>query len=249
MSKDKSTDNQKKLIRMDPDHIFKFNCHPGVSCFTKCCGDITIVLTPYDVIRLKQGLGISSGEFIEKYTIIVPQDKSPIPLVILKMDEKDKKCQLISNDGCTVYNDRPWACRMYPLDMNDDGTFSLITDTSRCQGLNEKDNWKIIDWMEAQGLAPYEEMNELFSEITIPLRSKELDIENPEINQMTFMALYNTDRFREFIFQSSFLDKFDVDQDRVEKIKEDDFELLKFSFDWMKFGLFGQLIFKPKQKP
>jgi len=32
---------------------FKFECHKGVKCFTKCCRGINIVLTPYDIIRLK----------------------------------------------------------------------------------------------------------------------------------------------------------------------------------------------------
>ena len=126
-----ANDKQKKQ-RMEREHSFKFNCYPGVSCFTHCCQDITIVLTPYDILRLKRGIGISSDKFLEKYTIIIPKEKRLIPLVILKMNEEDKRCPLVSQDGCTVYNDRPWPCRMYPLDVNDDGTFSLITDVFRC---------------------------------------------------------------------------------------------------------------------
>jgi len=49
---------------MESVHPFQFNCNPGVSCFTQCCQDVTIVLTPYDVLRLKNGLKISSGEFM-----------------------------------------------------------------------------------------------------------------------------------------------------------------------------------------
>ena len=64
---------------------------------------------------------------------------------------------------------------------------------------------------------------------------------------MTFMALYNLDKFREFVFKSTFLDKFDVDHVRIERIKISDMELLKFAFDWVKFGIFGQKTFQVKQ--
>jgi hypothetical protein len=57
---------------------------------------------------------------------------------------------------------------------------------------------------------------------------------------MVFMALYNVDKFRDFVFRSSFLKRFDVPPERIEKIKRNDSELMKFSFDWIKFGIFGQ---------
>jgi Fe-S-cluster containining protein len=235
--------------RMDPEHEFKFNCSPGVSCFTECCQDITIVLTPYDVLRLKNALSISSDEFLDKYTIILPKENRLIPLVILRMNPEDKKCQLVTAEGCTVYADRPWPCRMFPLDMNDDGTFCHITNSSHCLGLKEEKPWRIYEWLLDQGVVPYDEMNRLFAEIIAPLRAQEPSIQNPEISKMVFMALYNIDKFREFIFESTFLDRFDVDPARIIKIQRSDEELLKFAFDWIKFGIFGQILFKVKDKP
>ena len=131
--------------------------------------------------------------------------------------------------------------------MNDDGTFHLITDPSRCLGLKEDDEWRIGEWLVNQGVVPYDEMNGLFSEITTPLRAQEPEIENPQISKMIVMALYNLDRFREFVLKSTFLDRFEVEPIRIEKIKRDDVELLKFSFDWIKFGIFGQKLFWVKQ--
>jgi uncharacterized protein len=243
MSQKKPADNGGKRARLEREHLFRFNCYSGVACFTQCCQDITIVLTPFDVLRLKNSLGISSDEFLEKHTIIIPKKKRLIPLVVLKMNEKDKKCPFVTPQGCTVYHDRPWPCRMYPLDMNDDGTFSLITDPSHCQGLNEDNKWKISDWLEDQGIAPYDEMNEHFSSLTIQLQAQALDIDNPKIQQMTFMALYNLDKFRSFVFNSTFLDRLEVEPERIEKIKNSDENLLLFAFDWIKFGLFGKKVF------
>lgn len=233
---------------MESVHPFQFSCNPGVSCFTQCCQDVTIVLTPYDVLRLKNGLKISSGEFLDAYAMMIPKKGRLIPLVVLQMNEGDKRCPFVSKEGCMVYNDRPWPCRMYPLDMNNDGTFSLITNSEQCRGLEEKKTWKISDWLEDQEIDPYEEMNEYLSSLTIQLQSQPLDIDNPGIQQMTTMALYNLDKFREFVFQSSFLDRLEVEEEIIGKIKEDDHELLKFAFEWIKFGLFGKKVFWVKDK-
>jgi Fe-S-cluster containining protein len=239
-------ESNRKGTNMDSEHVFRFDCSPGVPCFTQCCRDVTIVLTPYDVLRLKKSIGISSDEFLEKHTIIIPKKKRLIPLVMLKLNEIDKRCPFVTEKGCIVYNDRPWACRMYPLDMGDDGTFQLVTNSSRCQGLNETEQWRIGDWLVEQGVVPYDEMNALFSQITVPLQAQELDIDNPDIGKMVFMASYNLDKFREFVFNSTFLDRLEVDSVRVDKIKRSDKELLIFGLDWIKFGIFGQILFRVK---
>jgi len=90
-------------------------------------------------------------------------------------------------------------------------------------------------------------MNHLFSQVTSPLKAQELDIDNPNIYQMTFMSLYNLDKFRNFVFKSTFLDRFDIDTVTIEKLKRSDVELLKFAFDWIKFGIFGQKAFQVKE--
>jgi len=226
--------------RLEINHNFQFNCSPGVTCFTECCQDVTIVLTPYDIIRMKKALNITSDEFIDKYTIILPKNDRLIPMVVLKMDEESKKCQLVSDKGCTVYENRPWPCRMFPLNLNDDGTFSVITDTSRCKGLEEKDQKKITDWLIGQGVPVYDEINELLTEITIPLNVEKPDIDNDKVYQMIFMCLYNIDKFKDFVFKSSFLKKFSIHEKRIEKVKNDDLELLKLAFDWIKFGILGE---------
>ena len=55
---------QEKILedfdRLGPDDQFTFGCHPGVSCFNCCCSDVNIFLSPYDVLRLKQRLGMTS---------------------------------------------------------------------------------------------------------------------------------------------------------------------------------------------
>jgi hypothetical protein len=57
--------------------------------------------------------------------------------------------------------------------------------------------------------------------------------------QMFFMASYNLDKFRKFIFESRFFDLFKVPSDLKEKMASNDVVLMKFAFDWLKFSLYG----------
>ena len=90
------------------DTKFKFKCHKGVKCFTQCCSKIDILLTPYDVLRMKNRLGISSEEFLETYTYMQIDKKTSHPFAMLKMmNDPEKKCPFVKPDGCIIYTDRP----------------------------------------------------------------------------------------------------------------------------------------------
>ncbi len=239
----------KHLQRLEETYLFNFECRPGSPCYTKCCRDVTIALTPYDLLRLKRALNISSDEFIDKYTLIIPKHKKLLPLIVIKMNEDDKKCPFVTDEGCIVYNDRPWACRMYPLDINDDGTYRVLGNAEECLGLTSQVQSRIVDWLESQGIPQYDEMSKLLTQVTGPLSVYEQEITNVQITKMILMALYNLDKFRQFIFESTFLDKFDISEQRLNKIKQDDIALLEFAVDWIKFGIFGEktLFVKPKR--
>ncbi|MCK7582709.1 MAG: hypothetical protein MZV65_48870 [Chromatiales bacterium] len=49
---------------MDGDKVIQFRCRKGIDCWNKCCSNIDISLTPYDILRLKKRLGITSTEFL-----------------------------------------------------------------------------------------------------------------------------------------------------------------------------------------
>ena len=175
MKKSNRAGKKDKKARMDAEHVFQFNCAPDVPCFTKCCQDITIVLTPYDVLRLKNALKIPSFEFLDRYTVIIPKEKRLIPMVVLKMNENDKCCPFVSEKGCAVYTDRPWPCRMYPLGLaspkdgspvlEDELYFLLREDV--CKGFNEDKSQTVEEWLDSQGINEYNEMGTYFKELTL----------------------------------------------------------------------------------
>lgn len=256
-------ENLKKTIleqypRLDKDSEFQFSCHPGVSCFNHCCADVNIFLTPYDVLRLKNHLKINSQEFLDKYTQLVTDRNQQLPAVQLRMtDTETKHCHFVDFEkGCTVYQNRPWSCRMYPVgqaspkekENSNDKKFYFILHEDVCHGFEAGKKWTIGEWMKNQGVDEYDKFGEFFKEITFHDFFDQGKVLTPQKVEMFFLACYNLDRFRDFIFNTTFLKRFDLDEEKLELLKSDDEELLKFSFDWIKFSLFGEKTIKIREE-
>ncbi|MBI4677181.1 MAG: YkgJ family cysteine cluster protein [Elusimicrobia bacterium] len=166
----------KDYPRLSEDSEFSFSCHPGVACFNRCCADVNIFLTPYDVLRLKGALKMSSREFLKKHTI-VPFDKNlKYPVFLLKMEENEgKTCPFVGEKGCGVYRDRPWSCRMYPVGLaspKEGGAeaqkeFYFLLKESCCQGFGEDRKLTVGEWLEAQGVLEYDEMGREWKALTL----------------------------------------------------------------------------------
>jgi len=113
-----------------------------------------------------------------------------------------------------------------------------------CLGFQENKTSTVRQWLAEQGIPIYMEMEPYFKKITLNPFLKDKVIENPKIQQMYYMACYDLDRFRRFVFDSSFLNQFETDPEEIEQIKEDDVALYKFAMKWLEYGLIGQRAFK-----
>jgi Fe-S-cluster containining protein len=231
------------------DNRFRFRCHKDIECFTRCCKKLNLLLTPYDIIRLKNRLSLSSDIFLENYTVTRLDDRSRFPMVYLKMREDTaKSCPFVTSEGCTIYEDRPGACRIYPLGRaatKPEGKrdaierFFLVSE-DHCLGFNEDTEWTLEEWMGNEGLYEYNEVNDKWMEIITSTGSIGEEKDMTKKIQMFSMASYNVDRFREFIFKSRFLELFEVEPGLIDKLASDDKELIIFAFRWLRFSLFGE---------
>ncbi|OAQ20669.1 YkgJ family cysteine cluster protein [Thermosulfurimonas dismutans] len=184
-----------------------FACHPGVPCFNKCCYDVHLVLSPYDFLRLRRALELSPEEFVEKYGEVYIGEVTQLPIVAIKMNPHDFACPFLRPEGCSVYADRPSACRIYPLARflrEDPETgerqeiYRIIRET-QCKGHYEKRPIKVKDYLEEQGLPNYHYFNDLFGKVVTkrqqhaetPLTADQLDL--------IYIACYDLPRFREMI--------------------------------------------------
>ncbi len=235
--------------RLSLDDRFRFACGPNVRCFTECCGKLELMLTPYDVLRLRGRLGVSSEEFIDERTIMRWRTAHGFPEIMLKMDKSlGKRCPFVTEGGCSVYEDRPGACRIYPLGRAStrdraDGTrkeFYFTVREAHCKGFEEATEWTVREWLADQGLDEYNRFNDLLMELYV-LRTRRPAVTLGEKHMRMFiMACYNLERFRDFVFKSGFLDKFEVDPDLTEVLARDDVALLEFAFPWLRFAFFQE---------
>jgi len=260
-TRDQREQLQEKILteypRLGRDDTFQFSCHPGVSCFNKCCGDVNIFLSPYDVLRMKRRLGMSSTAFLDKYTLMPVQKDMKTPVVMLRMnDDHAKSCPHLTDGGCGIYSDRPWPCRMYPLGLaaqkdTADGwrgdRFYFVLQEEECKGFGEGQQWTVQQWLDDQGVDEYDEWGEAFKELTLHKFFEEGGVLSPEKMHMFFTACYDLDKFREFVFGSTLLQRFEMDEDFVEEMRYEDEALLRFAFLWLRFGLFGEPTMKVKE--
>ena len=259
----KTTDNKKEFLsdtdknpsnimpeKLTFDSKLKFRCHPEVSCFTACCHNIKITLTPYDILKLCGRLELKAHEFIDKYTQPIFLEKTDMPGVAMKLIGEKNGCPFVTPEGCTVYSDRPSACRYYPVgmaDFHEGGTndaeeekFFFIVKEPHCKGFEEDKIWTVREWRTDQGVDIRDEMNKEW--LRLIMRRKSFGHQaslSDAAKRMFFMASTDLDTFRNFIFKSSFLDTYEVDAEVLEAIKEDNIELMLFSFKYLANTLFG----------
>ncbi len=244
--------NQRTLAR---DEKFRFGCHRGLDCFTRCCADVNILLTPYDVLRLSRRQQLDTSEFLRRHTITPFTKELGLPLVVLRMNDDEKKtCPFVGPEGCQVYLERPWACRMYPLGMalpparagvQPQPVFFLFQDDF-CLGRSEAGEWTVDGWRRDQQVDRQESLEAGWREVVCHpwfIGGRQLDIRRID---MYYTACYDLDALRRFVMETSFLKRFEIDAGLEEKLRHDDEELLRFAFVWLRFALFGEPTLKTR---
>jgi len=236
--------------RLDGEDRFSFACHPKVACFNQCCRNLNLFLYPYDVVRLRKNLGISSDRFLETCVDVVLRPGNHFPEVLLRMaDNAEKTCPFLTGAGCSVYPDRPDTCRTFPVEQGvlfDARTgcaerIHRFRPPSFCLGRHEDRTWTVASWAEDQDAAVHNDMTLAWAAVRHRFREDPWGAEGPQgpKARMAFMAAYNIDAFREFVFKSSFLKRYKVKPDLQRKCRRSDIDLLKLGFEWIAFYLWG----------
>lgn len=221
---------------------FTFDCGPEVPCFTECCRALDLVLTPYDVLRLRRRLQLDSTAFLERYAAIEEQQDEAFPMVFLAMREDERRhCPFVSRRGCTVYEDRPAACRAYPIGRGLRMTpcrshmqeLFVLVQEDHCRGFAEKRELTPEDWMADQGLEPYNS----FSEAMLPLLRHPIILQGwqptPAQQQEYLHTLYQPEYFRQRVVAGEITlpEESGVDHHNVAEL--DDYQLLLAAIKWL----------------
>jgi uncharacterized protein len=236
--------NQEEAKQLSSQSRFQFKCHSRLACFNQCCQKPTIILKPYDIIRLRKRLKITSGEFLERYTTKVVEEQSFLPLVMLDIDkEEGSGCPFLETEGCGVYEDRPGACRLFPITQGSRLSENGLVDNyfckhlDFCQGFIEGQEWTLVRWKANQGLEPFDKLNRQWLEIILKRSALNPPAEDARASAIFSMVAYDLDKFRHFVFETPFLEIFEIPQDVAAMLQESDTGLLRFGYKYIKMVL------------
>lgn len=108
-----------------------FECQQCGYC---CHGETTVSLTPEDLARMVDYLGIPEEEVKEKYLRINDG--------VIQMKIADGHC-VFYKDGCTIHTGKPWRCSQWPLHpsiLADEDNFKAINRS--CPGIKGEVGYK-----------------------------------------------------------------------------------------------------------
>jgi len=237
------------MIPVGLDEPMGFNCGVENPCFNECCRDLNQALTPYDILRMKIALGVKSQIFLREYTSMHTGPGTGLPVVGFKPNPATGyACPFVTEQGCSVYEDRPGSCRLYPLARaiaKDRASgaimeyFALIEE-DHCQGFGKKEGKTVGQWLAGQNVAEHNRQNDKLMEL-ISLKNQIMpgQLEGAQ-SDIFYMALYDLDEFRDKIQNQDLLKELTLPEDLLEKIGEDDQALLDFGIAWVKSQIFGR---------
>jgi uncharacterized protein len=245
-------------VQLGGGDTFQFRCRKGIPCFNQCCQNIDIMLTPYDVLRLKRRFDLSSREWIDRDTRDFQMDGHAMPGLKLRTKAGSNECIYLTPEGCSVYEDRPAACRYYALGQltmrqkgsaQEEDSYFLVKE-EHCLGHFEAQTQTVDEYRRGQGVDVYDDANREWRRILLKKRSAGPAIGKPSPKSMElfFLASYDVDGFRAFVASTGFQELFEIEPDLLAKIMTDDEALLAFAMRFLKQVLFGEITIPLKQE-
>ncbi len=250
------------LPEIVPGETFFFSCHPDVPCFNACCAELTLPLTPYDVLRLTRNLGMSSEQFFEEFVEAGAVEDTGFPRVhLLMQDIPGRPCPFVTGQGCAVYPDRPSACRTYPLGRGcrPDGASGLreqyfLVREEHCRGFEQHAAFTTATWLSDQGLVPYHLANDRYMLLLARYKEKSGGaILSGRLATMALLCLYQQDRFADLIRSVGLFERVrpltPEAGERMARALDDPEARLDFALDWLELVfLGGGAALAPKEK-
>lgn len=245
-------------VMLEGDHQFNFRCHKGISCWNACCSNIDITLTPYDIVRLRKRLGITSAQFLREYTVPFEMEKDGLAGVKMKPVPNGTACRFMVDEGCSVYDDRPASCRYYPVGLMslrkqdeyvDRDAYAVVKE-EHCMGHLEERPITIEEYRQEQGVVDYDRHSRGWRQLILKKKSSGPSIGSLSLKsrQFFFMASYDPDTFRAFATSESFRESYDLPPELFDEIETSDEALLEFSARLLRQVLFGEVSIPVRQE-
>lgn len=224
---------------------FRFRCHDGLDCYNRCCRAPTILLSPYDILRLKEYLHLTSGEFLRRYTLRVTEENSRLSLIFLDISRSPEGgCPFVGAAGCSVYPRRPAACRLFPITMGSELTPTGVVDhyfcrrLDYCRGFDSETAWTVADWQANQGFPEYDRGRREWLEILLRAGLEKTQPIDSRRQELLATVAYDLDAFRGLISEPGYRRAHELNDQALKTLKRDDLALLRFSYSHLQALLF-----------
>lgn len=129
--------------------MVKADCHGCKGCH-KCCTGMgnSVLLDPYDVYRLQQGLGKNLSRLLAEEKVELSVTDGVI-LPNMRMAGEEERCACLDEDGrCSIHAYRPGVCRLFPLGrIYENGDFKYFLQTGEC-GETGRSKVKVSRWID-----------------------------------------------------------------------------------------------------
>lgn len=229
------------LPRLSKDSKLSFQCDPSVPCFNRCCGDLNLALSPYDVLRLRFHLNIDSKTFIGKYATVSTLQGNHFPALSLRMtDNREKSCPFVTDAGCSVYRHRPGACRVYPLgrgaSIDEQGDIHeeyVLVREPHCLGFATSEQLSVSTYLEQQGMEPYVEFDNLYIQLMQHWNQHGHPLPKPLFGKV-FIAVYRPDNLH--LIHSD--DRAPLSSSTSSPTLKDAEDVLKHAIQWLETQIF-----------
>ena len=239
---------------LEPNTEIKFNCHKGISCYNACCKHADITLTPYDIIRLKEATGKDSSAVLDTHTVPFTMDADGMPGIKLRTTDEGACLFMDEEIGCTIYENRPTACRYYPLgnlsmkkaDAAHENQHFVLVKEDHCKGHEEDRPINIQDYRSEQKVEVYDQHNIEYFQLILKKKSMGPGVgKPPEMSlQLYFMACFDPDRFKRFVLSPAFKKNYQIDDETYQSIENDEIALMYFGFRLLRQVLYNEQTLK-----
>lgn len=186
----------------------RIGCNECAGC-SECCHDMgqSIILDPYDVMRLTAHLGLSFEELMQGAIEVHVEDGLILPNLRM-VGEDNPKCGYLSSEGrCSIHDGRPGLCRLFPLGRNySDGKLEYFVLEGACPADN-KTKVKLKKWLGVEATKEYQRYLIEWHDFVKKVRSDiACHIEDENYMKLRSLAFLNTFYVRPFEMQTFFED-------------------------------------------
>lgn len=198
---------------VNKEDSFAFHC----TCCGACCRHREdILLSAYDIVRMRKHLKMTLREFTDKYCHLYVGSDSRLPVVRIRPIGKNSICPFLYRGKCSVQRSKPTVCTLFPLARTvDPTTMEIQYCLQEVDCGTRNDVHKVGKWLEEGFDADAEECFLLWSQMLHTmgefLRNNQ-SLWTDAVYDLAFTALYDG-----YDCDGNYAEQF---RDRVEVINE-----------------------------